>query len=124
MENAIKKEISISNIYELSTIIKDTLIQCMDTQIFISNTLFKRLFVENKNSIIWEEAVLNGVQYCDKVEKAFICVINDNNTTKAMQMNFVSNCLEYMHLTYFASKGILYRHYLKGMKIILIINTD
>lgn len=124
MEKKKIKEITISNIYELLAEIKNGLTICEDTQIFISNQLLKRLLQENKNSIIWEEEVLNSFHYCDKEEKAFIIKIKINNEENTFQIHFVENCLEYVQLSYFASKGILYRHYLKGIKTILIINTD
>ena len=124
MKNVKIIEISVTNFNEFLEVIKNALIKCKDTQFFISDALFKRLLQENKSSIIWREAVLNSFQYSDKVEKAFIFYVMDYDQMKTVQMHFVSNCLEYVHLTYFASKGILYQNYLKGMKNILIINTD
>lgn len=122
MERVKIKEITILNFYEFYTIIKETIIQCIDVQIFISNTLFKRLLQEDESRIIWKEDVYNSFHYCDKEEKAFILNVKENNENKTIQMHFVSSCSDYMHLTYFASKGILYQHYLRGMKMILIIN--
>ena len=122
MENVVIKTISISNLYELSKVVKETLSQCKDIQIFISNKLFARILQEENNNIIWEEFVFNSFHYCDKVEQAFIFSIN--NKKEAIQTNFVSNCLDYLQLTYFASKGFLYHHYFNGMKQILIFDTD
>lgn len=121
MKNVILEEISISDITELSSIIENVLNQCKDTQIFISDTLFKRLLTANKNSLIWNDAVIDSFHYADEIEKAFLLT---NNGKKTLQMHFTKNCTNYMQLTYFATKGILYRHYLKGIKRILIINTD
>ena len=124
MENVKVKEISVSNLNELVEVIKKALNKCKDTQYFISNTLFKRLLLENKSNIIWKESVLNSFQYCDNEEKAFLFYVKENNQIKTVQMHFISDCINYMHLTFFASKGFLYQSYLKGIKIILIINTD
>ena len=124
MENVKIKETPVSTFDELFEVIKEAVIKCKDTQFFISDALFKRLLQENKGSIIWEEAVLNSFQYCDNVEKAVLFCVMNNNKIRTVQINYVSDCLGYVHLTYFASKGVLYHHYLKGMKIILIINTD
>ena len=72
MKNVILEDISISNVDELSTVIQKVLNQCKDTQIFISDELFKRLLKANKGDLIWGEAVLDSFHYCDKVEKAFL----------------------------------------------------
>lgn len=124
MENVEIKEVPVSNLNELFEVIKEALLKCKDTQYFISDALFKRLLQENKSSIIWKESVLNSFHYCDKEEKAFLLYVMENDQMKIFQIHFVSNFLEYVHLTFFASKGILYQNYLRGMKIILIINTD
>ena len=124
MENIKIKETSLSNINELLEVIEKALIKCKDTQIFISKALYTRLIKENKSCIIWSESVLNSFQYCDNVEKAYILRIKNNNKMKTVQMHFVSYCTDYMHLTFFFSKGILYHHYLYGMKTIIIITTD
>ena len=124
MVNIATKKVSASNIDEFVSIIKETLAECRDTQIFVSNLLFKRLLEENKSSVIWREEVLDSFHYNDKVEKASIFYIKNEKNSKTFQMHFVSNCLEYMHLSYFATKGVIYRHYVEGMKTILIITTD
>ena len=124
MKNVNVIEISVMNFNEFLEVIKKALIKCKDTQFFISYELFKRLVQENKSRIIWRENVLNSFQYSDKVETAFIFCLMDHAQMKTVQMHFVSNCLDYVQLTFFASKGIVYQHYLKGMKNILIINTD
>lgn len=120
MKNVERIEKSISSINEFFNLIRKSLTECMDTQIFISNELFKRLLYEYKNNIIWEEVVLDSLQYSDNVEIAFIFAVKG----KTVQMHFVQNSLDYVQLTLYASKGIIYHHYLREMKIILIINTD
>lgn len=124
MKNVKIIETSVTSFNEFLEVIKNALINCKDTQFFISDALFKRLLQENKRRIIWREDVLNSFHYGDKVEKAFIFCVMEHNQMKTVQMHFVSNCLDYVHLTFFASKGFLYHHYLKGLKNILIINTD
>lgn len=124
MKNVRLEEISISNVDELSTIILKVLKQCKDTQIFISEELFKRLLKTNRHNLVWGESVFDSFHYCDEVEKSFLLYINDNGERRTLQMHFAENCTGYMHLTYYATKGILYRHYLKGMDRILIINAD
>ena len=124
MKNIKTKEISVSNLNEFLEVIKKELIKCKDTQFFISNALYTRFLIENKKCIIWSESVSNSFQYCDNVEKAFILQIKNNNETKTVQMHFVSYCIDYMNLTFFFSKGILYHQYLSGMKNIIIITTD
>ena len=95
-----------------------------DTQIFICDELYHRLLKTKANHIIWGESVVDSFHYCDTVEKAFLFYITDNNETHTFQMHFAGNCMGYMQLTNFATKGILYRHYLNGMKRILIITAD
>lgn len=120
MKNVVLKEITITNVDELLATIKKALIQCEDTQIFISNVLFERFIKQNRSSIIWEESF----HYCDRLEKAYIFSINDNDETKTLQMHFVENSLDYTQLTFYARKGIIYRNYLRGIKVVLIINSD
>ena len=124
METVITKEINISNLDELFTVVTEALNKCNNTQIFISNLLISRLLKENKDNIVWEEAIVDGFYYCDTIEKAFIFSIKNNNEKKPFQMNFVEYCSDYYHLTFFASKGILYHPNLIGMETILIINSD
>lgn len=124
MKNVKIKEIIVTNIDELSEIIRKTIMQCKDTQIFISNSLFNRLLKEDKSRIIWEERVFDSFHYADGVEKAFIFEIKDRNGAKTSQMHIVANSSDYMQLTFFATKGTIYHHYFNAMNIILIINTD
>ncbi len=124
MKNVQLEEITIKDTNELSTVIENVLNQCKDTQIFISDKLFNRLLKTPKSQIIWGEAVLDSIHYNDKIEKAFLLYIGDDNQRQTLQMHFAKNCTGFMHLTYFATKSIMYRHYLKGMKRILVINTD
>ena len=124
MKNIKLETISVSNIHELFSTIEKTLQQDKDTQIFICDVLYNRVLKASKTYIIWGEAVVDSFHYCDTVEKAFLLNIWNNSENITFQMHFASNCLGYMQLTYFATKGILYRHYLKGMKRILIINAD
>lgn len=124
MRNVKLKTVSISSINEFLSAVKTTLAGCKDTQIFISENLFNRLLQKNKSSIIWREDVLGSFYYCDKVEHAFLFCFRCNNESKTYQMHFVKSSTDYMHLTYFSSKGILYQQYLKGMKVILIISSD
>ena len=124
MNNVLLEKISVKDFCELITIIKNVLKQCKDTQILISNDLFNRLLKANKNSIIWGEDVLDSIHYNDKVEKAFLFYVGNDSQKQMLQMHFVRNCSDYMQLTYFAIKGTIYRHYLNGMKRILIVNSD
>ena len=124
MKSVILEEITIADIEELSPVIENVLKQCKDTQIFIADVLFKRLMEAYKGRLIWGEAVLDSYHYCDEVEKSFLFYTNYNNEKKTIQMHFAENCTNYKQLTYYATKGILYRHYLKGIKRILIINAD
>ena len=124
MANVKLKEISIGKTKDLSSIIEKTLLQCKDMQIFISNVLFKRFIQENRKNIIWREWVVDSFHYSDNVEEAFILFVRNNRETKTFQMHFVKNCTDYMQLTFGSSKGILYKHYGKGMKTILIVNSD
>ena len=123
MKNVNLEIIVISNVDELFSLIERKLAHHKDIQIFIEDSLFYRLIQTHKSHIIWGESVYNGFHYCDTVEKAFLMNIHDNSKYYTLQMHFAGNCIGYMQLTYFATKGILYRHYLKGMKQILIINA-
>ena len=122
MKEVKAKEVIVSNLNELLSVIIQTLIQCRDTKFLISNLLLNRLLQQSKNSILWEEHVLDSFYYPDGIEKAFLFYVDDNKP-KTFQMHFVKNYLGYMHLTFFASKGIIYRDCLKPKKI-LIINSD
>ena len=118
------KEKIVTNIYELFTVITETIVECKSTQIFISNVLMKRLLIQDKDKIIWEEFVVDSFCYCDKIEKAIIFKFKNNYEKIIFQMNFVEDNLNYIRLTFFGSKSIYYHHYLTEMKIILIINSD
>ena len=124
MKNVLLEKISVKDIYELPTVFQNVLNQCKDTQIFISNELYNRLLKVDKNSIIWGEAVLDSFHYNDNVEKAFLLYIGDDSSKQTLQMHFTGNCSDYKQLSYFATKGIIYRHYLNGMDRILIVNSD
>ena len=124
MKNVKLETISVSNIHELFSTIEKTLQQDKDTQIFICDVLYNRVLKAKKKHLIWGEAVVDSFHYSDTVEKAFLLNICENNKDHTFQMHFVGNCIGYMQLTFFATKGILYRHYLKGMKRIVIINAD
>ena len=82
------------------------------------------LLEADNNSIIWREAVLDSFHYNDNVEKAFLLYIGNDSSYQTFQMNFTGNCSDYKQLSYFATKGIIYRHYLNGMNRILIVNSD
>ena len=117
-------EVSIKSITELPAVIENVLNQNKNTQIFISDLLFKRLVNSNNRGFIWGESVVDSFHYGDNVEKAFVLNTCCSNKKQTVQMHFVKNCSDYMHLTYFAKKGMLYRHYLNGMKRVLIIIAD
>ncbi len=125
MKNSvIKQETSISNVRNLYEVIENNLKLCKDIQIFISITVYNQLLKQKYSDLIWGEEVLDGTHYCDKEEKAFLMRLLDSDDIKTVQMNFVSNSLSYVQLTYFATSDITYRHYLNGMEKILIINSD
>ena len=124
MKNLKVKEASVSNINELFTVVSKTLIHSKDTQIFVSSKLFKRLLYLNKYSIIWEEAVLDSFYYQDKMEKALIINLKSKEENGIFQIHFVEYCLNYIYITYFASKNMLYQSRLKKMNTLLIINSD
>ncbi len=124
MEKVLLDNISVKDFWELITIFENVLKQCKATQILISNDLFNRMLKANNNSIIWGEDVLDSLHYNDKVEKAFLFYVGNDSQKQMLQMHFTGNCSDYMQLTYFATKGIIYRHYLNGMKRILIVNSD
>lgn len=118
------EETTILGMNELLTVIENRLNECKDIQIFIAKKLFQKLLKENEDKLIWKEAVIDSFHYCNSVEKAFLVNIIKDATTQVIQLHFAENCSDFVQLTYFATKGILYRHYLKGMEKILIINAD
>ena len=124
MEGIKTKEINISNINDLLNLLKKTLDECKDTQFFISNKFYNRIIQNNTHNLIWEESVIDSFIYSDTIEKAFIFSMNSEPENIQFQLHFVKNCVDYMHLTFFASKGFLYQQYLSGLKQILIITTD
>lgn len=124
MKNVQIKELSVLKTNELLTIVEQSLFLCQDTQIYITDKLFTRFMEYNKGNIIWEEWVLDSFHYSSKEERAVILCLIHNDETKTLQMHFVKNSTGYMQLSFFARKGIVYQHYLKGMETILIINSD
>ena len=117
-------EVYISNVMEFLEFVKGTLDGCKDTQVFISEKLFARLLEENKSNVIWEEDVLGSFHYCDKVEHAFIFCFKVCNEDETYQMHFVRNSTDYLQLTNFLCKDVVYRHYLCGMKVVLVFSSD
>ncbi|MBR0350618.1 MAG: hypothetical protein IJH76_02135 [Clostridia bacterium] len=95
-----------------------------NTQFFISNALYQELVKNSKRFCIWVESVYGGFQYSDGLEKAFMFKENMYNNNFIMQMNFVSFSNNFKQITYFATKGIRYTHFSKGMDNIVIINSD
>ena len=118
------KELSATSMNELLMAIQKELEQCMDTQFFISNLLFNRLVKKSKKTIIWQEKVRDSFHYCNGIEQAFIFYMKDKEETRTFQIHLVENSSDYIQLTFFATKGILYWHNLREMKVILIIDTD
>ena len=118
------KELSATSMNELLMAIQKELEQCMDTQVFISALLFNRLLKKSRNSIVWEETVRDSFHYCDGIEKAFIFYMKSKAEIKTFQLHLVENNLDYLQLTFYATKGILYWHNLREMKVVLIIDTD
>lgn len=117
MKNIRLEEITIPEVNELTNVIENILFQCKNVQIFISERLYNQLLNSNKDEIIWGDAVFDSFHYCDNVEKAFMYYLDEdeNEKKRILQMHFVKNCSGYVQLTFFATKGTLYRHYLKGM---------
>lgn len=116
-------EVSVSNVVEFLEVVKGTLAGCKDTQVFISEKLFVRLLEKNKSSVIWEEDVLGSFHYCDNVEHAFIFHFRNCNEGETYQMHFVKNSTDYLQLTNFLCKDIVYRHYLCDMKVVLVFSS-
>ena len=124
MKNVRIIEISVTDLNELCKAIKERFLNYKDMQVFISDVLFERLFQKNKSHIIWRELVLNSFVYCYGAEEAFIIRAMENNQTETVQVHFANICKGYKLLTYFASKGIVYRCYSCKMNTIVIINTN
>lgn len=125
------KEVNVKQIYlpkndftSLPSIIIREIAKDSDTQIFISNSIYNELLRNSEIYCIWVESIYKGFQYSDGLEKAFLFQKDKDTLFFIMQMNFVSCNNDFRQLTYFSTKGIRYSHYTKGMKNILIINSD
>ena len=123
MSNVIIDEITLSrcDVDKLPYIFKNALLECKDSQIYISDRLFDEIMRKCKKFCIWAEDVYSGFLYNDGIEKAFLFYSPNSKSNITSQMNFVSNCKEFKQLTYFASEGIRYTHFLNGIKKIVII---
>ena len=110
-----------NNIFEL---IKNLLLLCMDSQIFISDNLLSRILQVHKNEMIWEENVIDSFQYSNCVEKAYLFSIAEKNNVSTYQIHFVKNCSDFTQIAFFATENLVYRHYLKGLKKIIILTSD
>lgn len=116
--------ITISTINELLSKVKDYIERCYNTQFFISYELIKKLLNENSDIIIWKEEVTGSIFYNDYVEKAYLLYGYEQNEKKLFQIHFIKANLSYILITFFATKGIVYRNYFSSMDEIIIINTD
>lgn len=116
--------ISLYDITSIPSIIIRELAENENTQFFISNALYNEFLKNSERFCIWIESVYGGFQYSDGLEKAFMFKDNLSTNNFVMQINFVSFCTNYKQITFFATKGIRYTHYSKGMDNIVIINTD
>lgn len=110
-----------NNIFEL---IKNLLSICSDSQIFISDTLLSRVLQVHKNEIIWEENVIDSFQYNNCVEKAYLFSFSRRNHAATYQIHLVKNCSDFTQIAFFATENLVYRHYLKGLKKIIILTSD
>lgn len=125
MSNVALKQVylSIGNIKELPKIMFRELTKNSNIQIFIDNNLYYEFANNSKNYCIWVEKVYKGFQYNDEIEKAFLFQKDKETLQFVTQMNFVSCCKDFKQLTYFATKGIKYTHFLTGMENIIIIRA-
>ena len=123
MSKVLVEEISLSchDVNKLPYIFKNTLSECKDTQVYIEEKLYNEIIRKIKKFCIWTEEVYSGFLYNDGIEKAFLFYSNNAKSKIISQMNFVSNCKDFKQLTYFASDGIRYTHFLSGINKILII---
>lgn len=112
---------SVNNIFEL---IKNLLLLCIDSQIFISDNLLSRILRVHKKEIIWEENVIDSFQYSNNVEKAYLFSFSRRNHAATYQIHLVKNCSDFTQIAFFATENLVYRHYLKGLKKIIILTSD
>lgn len=110
-----------SAVNKLPYIFKNALLECKDTQIYIADKLYDEILRKCEKFCIWTEEVYSGFLYNDGLEKAFLFYTSNAKSKITSQMNFVSNCREFKQLTYFASDGIRYTHFLSGIKKIVVI---
>ena len=124
MANVETIQLKKAKIGELLETIIGKVMQCTDTQIYISKKLIERVIKENEKNIIWKEDVVNSFQYADNVEKSILFYIEMKNKSEVFQIHFSEDNIDFVHLSYLAGKGIMYRNYQVGMKKIIIINSD
>lgn len=125
MSEVVVKQInlSVNDITVLPGIFIRELTKNINTQIFISNSLYNELVKNIERYLIWTEDVFGGMHYCDAVEKAFLFSKDLGSYDFVMQMNFAEYCNNFKQLTYFEMKGLKYTHYKKDMNNVLIIYT-
>ena len=99
---------SIANLSDFIDTIKKTIEECRNSQILISKELINRLFYENTRYIIWNETVTDSWYLNEGVEEALLFKINQ----RMAQIHYNEVNHEYVKLTFFATKGILYRNHI------------
>lgn len=125
MSNVSLKQIylSIQNLKQLPIIVLRELEKNFSTQIFIDDNLYNELSKNSKKYCFWDERVYGGFQYNDGIENAFLFYSSKETLEFIVQMNFVNSCEGFRQITYFATKGIRYTHFLTGMENILVIRA-
>lgn len=124
MKNDTAKEVRVISINELLLEIIINIINNPDIQFFISFELIKRLLEENRERIIWEEDVIDSIYYDGRIEKAYLISLSAKNESNVFQIHFIRINTEYILITFFAYKEIIFRSYNKKMDEIIIIKTD
>ena len=102
---------------ELSNFIYDTLKECMDSQIFIVNSIVSTL---KSNDLLYKKNYTKGFHY-----------EHDNNMFSRERpfdfvggkcsIFFLDNCEGYMQVSYFHKEDIEYVNYIHGMRQIVFI---
>ena len=109
------------DLINLSEYIYEVLQSCMDSQIYIENSLYEAMI---KKAIIASWNYATNFHYdgsrLDGVEKTYKFIAKGKDGI----IFFAANCKGYKQITYFHKDDICYTHYMQGVSEIVLIHED
>ena len=114
-ENFLKKE----EFDKLSTLIYGVLKDCIDSQIFIENSIIEKMIDDN---IILQQNYAKGFHYGggDMLQGESTYDFKDRKS----RIDLMSNCKGYKQVVLFRRVDMDYQHYLQGIKQVVFFNED